>query len=304
MEIHQLRYFLAVAHARNFSRAAERCHVAQPSLSQQILKLENELGEKLFERGGREVILTPAGEIFRSHAERVLDEIDDARQKIGEVRGQVRGRVALGVLPTIAPYFLPAALKIFNTTHPAIEVNVHEDTTAGLSRAIDQRELDLALISDPDGDVRLMTVPLLVEPLWLALPAGHPLARRRRLTVADVVEQPFIVMQESHCLGGQALQFCQSRGFSPRISFRSAQIETVRAFVAAGLGISLVPAMALQPAVSSGIVYRRLAEKPTRQINIIHHPERPLKPAAAALADSLRRLAPKKRPARATPSGT
>jgi len=201
----------------------------------------------------------------------------------------------LGVLPTIAPYFLPDALKVFNTTHPAIEVSVHEDTTAGLSRAIDQRELDLALISDPDGDVRVTALPLFAEPLWLALPEGHPLARRRRLTAADVIEQPFIVMQESHCLGDQALQFCQSRGFSPRVSFRSAQIETVRAFVAAGLGVSLIPAMALRPAASSGIVYRQLAEKPRRQINLIHHPERSLKPAAGALADALRRFARKKR---------
>ncbi|MBC7367715.1 MAG: LysR family transcriptional regulator, partial [Undibacterium sp.] len=113
MELHQLRYFLAVARTRNFSRAAEQCRVAQPSLSQQIMKLEGELEERLFERNKRAVSLTPAGEMFRQHAERVLDEVEQARDKMREVGGLLRGRVALGALPTIAPYFLPTRLRAF-----------------------------------------------------------------------------------------------------------------------------------------------------------------------------------------------
>ena len=113
MELHQLRYFLAVARARNFSRAAEQCRVAQPSLSQQIMKLEGELKERLFERTKREVSLTPAGELFRAHAERILDEVERARDTVSELGGLLRGRVALGALPTIAPYYLPARLRAF-----------------------------------------------------------------------------------------------------------------------------------------------------------------------------------------------
>lgn len=287
MEIHQLRYFLAVAHARNFSRAAERCHVAQPSLSQQIMKLEDELGEKLFERNRRDVALTPSGELFRQHAERVIDELEAAREKIRDVRGLVRGKVELGVLPTVAPYFLPAVLKAFGTAHPGIEVSINEDTTANLARAVESKDLDLALISAPAEGRRLVSTELFTEALWLALPAEHPLTRKRALSVHDLENEPFIVMKEGHCLGGQALQFCQARGFSPRVSFRSAQIETVHAFVAAGLGVSLVPAMALRTDAHDGVVYRPLKEKPTRQIAIIHHGTRSLCRAAKALVDFL-----------------
>src|SRR5260221_11376848 len=113
MEIHQLRYFLAVVRTRNFSRAAEQCHVAQPSLSLQIKKLEEGLGERLFQRTKREVTVTSAGELFSEHAEHVLEEIELGREKVREVRGQIRGKVALGALPTIAPYFLPTRLPEF-----------------------------------------------------------------------------------------------------------------------------------------------------------------------------------------------
>jgi len=123
MELHQLRYFLAVARTKNFSRAAEQCHVAQPSLSQQIMKLEAELGERLFERTKREVALTPAGDLLTAHAERVLAEVDLACAGVRELRGLVRGRVALGVLPTVAPYFLPQRLRIFSRIH-AIGVRI------------------------------------------------------------------------------------------------------------------------------------------------------------------------------------
>jgi LysR family hydrogen peroxide-inducible transcriptional activator len=287
MEIHQLRYFLAVAHARNFSRAAERCHVAQPSLSQQIMKLEDELGEKLFERNKRDVALTPAGELFRHHADRVIDELEAAREKMRDVRGLVRGKVELGALPTVAPYFLPEILKAFSAVHPGIEISIHEDTTANLSRAIDNKDIDLAIISAP-AEGRLVTSRALFhEALWLALPAEHPLARKRTISVADLEKEPFIVMKESHCLGGQTLQFCQSRGFAPRVSFRSAQIETVHAFVAAGLGVSLVPAMALRDDRYDGVTYRNLREQPTRQIAIIQHTTRTLTRAARAVADFL-----------------
>jgi LysR family hydrogen peroxide-inducible transcriptional activator len=132
MELHQLRYFLAVARTKNFSRAAEQCHVAQPSLSQQIKKLEDELDERLFERTKREVSLTSAGEVFRQHAARVLEEVEQARNSMRDVRGLLRGRVALGALPTLAPYFLPERLRAFAAKHPGIEVVVHEDTTGQL----------------------------------------------------------------------------------------------------------------------------------------------------------------------------
>ena len=286
MEIHQLRYFLAVARTCNFSRAAEQCHVAQPSLSQQIMKLEGELEERLFERTKRAVALTPAGELFRAHAERVLDEVELARDKIREVRGLMRGRVALGALPTVAPYFLPGRLRRFAARHPGIEVVVHEDTTAQLAAAVLAKEIDVALVSLPVERAGLEAEEFFDEKLLVALPAAHALATKRKLTLDDLETEPFILMKEGHCLAGQALQFCRLNGFAPRVSFRSAQIETVLAFVAAGWGVSIVPAMAATRAVK-GVRYRALAGM-TRSIGVIRRAARPLSGAARALVEFLR----------------
>ncbi len=285
MELHQLRYFVAVARTRNFSRAAERCRVAQPSLSQQIIKLEEELGEKLFERTKRTVALTPAGEIFRVHAERVLDQVELAGESVREVSGMMRGRVVLGALPTVAPYYLPGRLRAFSKAYPGIEVVVHEDTTEALARAALGKEIDLALVSLPVERAGLVAQEFFDEPLLVAMPAGHRLAARRALTLGDLAEEPFILMKEGHCLAGQALQFCRLNGFAPRVSFRSAQIETVLAFVAEGWGVSIVPAMARKPDVK-GVRYRALSGM-TRAIGVVHREARPLSLAARTLVEFL-----------------
>ena len=286
MELHQLRYFLAVARTKNFSRAAEQCHVAQPSLSQQIMKLEDELGERLFERTKREVSLTPAGDLLRVHAERVLQEVELARDGVREFRGLVRGRVVLGVLPTVAPYFLPQRLRAFSSRFPAVEVVVHEDTTDQLAAAVLAKEVDLALVSLPVERVGLAAEEFFDEKLLVALPAGHALAKRPRLTFDDLEREAFILMKEGHCLSGQALQFCRINGFAPQISFRSAQIETVLALVAKGWGVSVVPEMACTRPMR-GVRFRTLAGM-TRSIGIIHRKARPLSHASRALVDFLR----------------
>ena len=287
MQLHQLRYFLAVARARNFSRAAEQCHVSQPSLSQQVRKLEDGLGERLFERTKREVALTPAGELLVAHAERVLEELDHARERVRDLRGLVRGRVALGALPTVAPYYLPERLRAFAVKFPGVEVVVHEDTTAQLAAAVLAKEIDVALVSLPVERAGLQAEEFFDEPLLVALPERHRLAGRRGLTLDDLENESFILMKEGHCLAGQALQFCRLNGFAPRLSFRSAQIETVLAFVAAGWGVSVIPAMARRAGPKS-VRYRELAGL-SRSIGIIHRAGRPLPRAAQALVDFLRR---------------
>lgn len=286
MELHQLRYFLAVSRTKNFSRAAEQCHVAQPSLSQQIIKLEDELGEKLFERTKREVALTAAGDLLRAHAERVLQEVDLACEGVRELRGLVRGRVTLGVLPTVAPYFLPQRLRTFSAEYPAVEVVVHEDTTRQLTAALSAKEIDLALVSLPVEQAGLVAEEFFNEKLLVALPVGHTLAKKQRLTLDDLEREAFILMKEGHCLAGQALQFCQMNGFSPRVSFRSAQIETVLAFVAKGWGVSIVPEMACGRPMPS-VRYREVKGL-ARSIGIIRRETRILSNASRALVNFLR----------------
>lgn len=285
MEIQQIRYFLAVVRLGNFSRAAERCNVSQPSLSQQIMKLEAELGDRLLERSRREVRLTEAGRLFLPHAERAMSELGQARDKVNEARGVMRGRVALGAIPTVAPYYLPGMLSDFVVSSPEIQVDVTEARTSELARATQAGELDLALVSLPVAGQGLEAVELFSEELWLALPRRHALAKREaEVKICDLTEEPFMLLQDGHCLAGQSLEFCAMRGFSPKVSFRSAQMETIQAFVAAGMGVSMVPAMAKRE--GAGVTYRRLqGRSPSRRIGLIHAGGRPLTQAARALVE-------------------
>jgi LysR family hydrogen peroxide-inducible transcriptional activator len=258
MEMHQLRYFVAVARTGTFSRAAGECHVAQPSLSQQIQKLESEVGERLFERTQRRAILTPAGALFLPHALSILETAEQGRQEIREMSGEIRGKILLGALPTIAPYFLPEIIRLFREKYRGVELIFHEETTLQLLRGLEENELDLALISDAAPNPRIRIENLFSEELLLCLPAGHALVDQRVVVAADLQQEKFILMQEGHCLGAQAQRFCQSKGLRPQISCRSAQIATVLAMVQAGLGISLIPEMARQQGPDAGVVYRSL----------------------------------------------
>ena len=267
MEMHQLRYVVAVARTGNFSRAAEQCHVAQPSLSQQIQKLEDELGERLFDRMKREAKLTAHGELFLRRALRILEEVDAAKREAAEAQSLLRGTVTVGVLPTIAPYLLPDVLVSFAEKYPGVEIVVQEDTTAQLLKLAQACEIDLALASRPIHDERMEVTDLFAEELRLAMPSGHPLARKRTVSPADLKKQRVIVMKEGHCLGDQVLGFCERRDLRPTISFRSAQLETIQALVCSGVGISLIPAMAARTGRGHLPEYRSLsAPRPERKI--------------------------------------
>ena len=281
MEMHQLRYVVAVARTGNFSRAAEQCHVAQPSLSQQIQKLEDELGERLFDRLKREAKLTAHGEVFLRRAVKILEEVDAAKREAADAQDLLRGTMTIGVLPTIAPYLLPEVMAKFAEEFPGVEIVVHEDTTARLLKLAHSYEVDFALASQPIQDERLEVRELFVEELLLALPPGHALTRKRSVAIGDLEAERFIVMKDGHCLGDQVLGFCNRRDLKPKISFRSAQLETVQALVCSGLGVSLIPAMAAQREREDLPEYRSLqSPKPERKIVAVWPKQRPLSRAA------------------------
>jgi LysR family hydrogen peroxide-inducible transcriptional activator len=276
MELHQLRYVVAVARTGNFSRAAEQCHVSQPSLSQQIQKLENELSERLFDRMKREVKLTAHGEAFLRRAVNILEEVDAAKREAKDATELLRGTVTIGVLPTIAPYLLPEVLPVFSDKYPGVELVLQEDTTAHLLKLLLACEIDFALASQPIRDERLEVRELFAEELLLALPPGHPLARKRTVKVSDLGRERLIVMKEGHCLGQQVLNFCDRRDLRPNISFRSAQLETIQSLVSAGMGLSLIPEMAVNSIYSDRLDYRSLqSPKPERRIVAVWLKQRP-----------------------------
>lgn len=282
MEMHQLRYVVAVARTANFSRAAAQCHVSQPSLSQQVLKLEDELGERLFDRLKRAAKLTPSGEAFLRRAVRILEEVDAAKREVADAKVLLRGVMTVGVLPTIAPYLLPEVIIEFTEAFPGVEIVVQEDTTARLLKLALAYEIDFALASQPIPEDRLEVRELFTEELLLALPPGHPLTRKRTISAGDLEKERLIVMKEGHCLGDQVLRFCDRHELHPRISFRTAQLETIQSLVSSGLGISLVPAMAAPAGRGDLPEYRSLpAPRPQRKIVAVWPKQRPPRRAAS-----------------------
>lgn len=281
MEMQQLRYVVAVAKTGNFSRAAEQCHVSQPSLSQQIQKLEDELGERLFDRRQREAKLTPAGEAFLPHALRILEEVNVAKREATEAQDLLRGTLVVGVLPTVAPYLIPGVLVEFHRRFPGVEIVVQEDMTARLLQLVLAYEVDFAILSQPVRDERLEVRELFVEELLLALPPAHALAAHATVHPADLAAERLIVMKQGHCLSDQVLGFCERRDIHPEISFRSSQLETIQALVASGLGIALVPAMAARGVRADQPTFRSLAApRPERRIVAVWPRQRLLSRAA------------------------
>lgn len=286
MEVHQLRYFIAVAEENNFCRAAERVHVAQPSLSQQVLKLEAELGQPLFDRLPRSVVLTEAGRRFLPCARRILASLADARRCVDELKGEAMGRLVVGAIPTIAPYMLPELLTQFHKQYPKVILEVVEDLTDHLVRKLDEGEIDLALVSTCRGGPNLHRHPLGTEPLLAALPASHPLAQRERLNWTELKSERFLELHEMHCLAQQIRGLCAARRLRPEVALHGVQLGTIIGMITMGLGISLVPKMLADRQPFSGCVFKPLAAPvPARELNLIRNPARHFSKAAAAFSN-------------------
>jgi LysR family hydrogen peroxide-inducible transcriptional activator len=287
MELHQLRYFVAVAQLENFTRAAQKCFVAQPSLSQQVIKLERECGGPLFDRSGRKVRLTDRGRTLFDRAIEILAAVEGAKRAITE-DGDA-GQVTVGAIPTIAPYLLPPLLKRFLRDYPKTEVTVSENLTEYTIQACLEGDVDVGVLALPISEDQLAIEPLLTEELLLAMAAGHPLAARRHVSMQDVSLERFVLLSETHCLGRQVVSFCKGQSCQPAISCRSAQLLTVQELVAAGNGVSLIPQMAVSADRSQHTKYRSLTgEKPTRTIAMIWRKNRYHGPAVERFIAALR----------------
>ena len=246
MEIHQLRYFCSVAETGSFTRAAEREQIAQPSLSQQIIKLEEELGVRLFDRLGRSVRLTEPGQIFLPRARAILNELRAAKEEVTDKQSSLAGPVSVGVIPTIAPYFLPARINSFCRKYPQASITVFEDVTARLLDRLRGGVVDLAIMALPTRGHDLECFPLRTEALFAILPRNHGLAKRPSLSLKELRNEPFLLLRDDHCFRETALTACKRARIIPRVVFESGQFSSILAMVGAGLGISIVPEMALE----------------------------------------------------------
>jgi LysR family transcriptional regulator, hydrogen peroxide-inducible genes activator len=254
MELHQLRYFCAVAESGSFSRAAEQSHVSQPSLSQQIMKLEDELGARLFDRLGRSVRLTETGRTFLPRARGVLRELEAAKGDVVEHKDSVGGSVTIGVIPTVAPYFLPSYLTSFSRKFPQARVTVVEDITPVLLERVRAGTIDVAILALPIRGHEFGVTPLLTERLFAALPAKHKLAGRRSLSLKDLRAEPFLLLRDGHCFRDNAVAACDRARVHPQIIFESGQFSSLLSMVGAGMGVSIVPQMATDKAATCKFV--------------------------------------------------
>ncbi len=247
MEVHQLRYFCAVARHGTFTRASEVEHVAQPSLSQQILKLEAELGARLFDRLPRSARLTVFGNAFLPKAERILRELEEAKTELRDMTGNENGEVVVGIIPTIAAYLLPRLLDGFTARHPLISIRIVEDITPALLPRLQEGTLDMAVVALPVAGGDLASAELFQEKFFAALPETHRLASRASVSLPQLNSEPFLLLREGHCFRDGLIAACRKVKMTPNIVFESGQFATILAMVSAGMGVSAVPAMAVQP---------------------------------------------------------
>jgi LysR family hydrogen peroxide-inducible transcriptional activator len=275
MEIHQLTYFVAVAETGSFSRAAERCNVAQPSLSQQIQKLEQELGSPLFDRLTRRVVLTEAGRSLLPRAVSILSELQDIKHAMKQEADISSGVLHVGFIPTIAPFVLPRVVKRFRDEFPRVRLSVHEDLTEALVRDLVDGRLDVGITSTPIHNKLIRTQELLSEPLLVASSRTNDLCSRTEISVKELDDFPFIALSEIHCLGEQVQSFCYQQHLELKIVCRAAQLSTVQNCIALGLGVSLVPKALAITDLSQQIIYRELCDAaPQRKIAAATHIER------------------------------
>ena len=273
MDLGQLRYFTKIVEHRSFTKAAHDCSVSQPALSQQISKLEKELGQPLFERQGRSIRLTPAGQLLHLQADKILQLADDAKKQITD-DGET-GRICLSAIPTIAPYLLPIILKNVGSLFPKASFVISEDTTEDLLKKCSNGDVDVGIVALPAAAKYLTIEPLFDEELLLALSPDNPLCEKKKLVSSDLEEQPFVLLRDTHCLVAAIESFCNSKNFQPLTASRIEQLTTIQLLISLDHGVSFIPKMASAIDLNGRIAYRSMSEDaPKRTIAICFNPYR------------------------------
>jgi LysR family transcriptional regulator, transcription activator of glutamate synthase operon len=287
MEMHQLTYFESVSRHLHFTRAAQELNVAQPSVSQQIRKLEHELGAPLFNRMKRHVTLTEAGKTFLPHARAVLQRLEEARLEVQELSGLRKGTLAVGAPPSVGTHLLPRALAKFSARHPGITLSFREAGSRTLVNLLEEGELDLAVVIQPVRHPVLDTQPLIEEELLLAVPRNHHLATNgsasQRIRLAQLSQEPFVLLREgAYDLRDQTLAACRRAGFEPHVALDGGEMDSMLRFVAAGIGLAILPEMVLSDVDrdNGSVALHRLQPRLTRSLVIARRRDRYFSAAA------------------------
>jgi LysR family hydrogen peroxide-inducible transcriptional activator len=247
MTLQELRYLVALADHGHFGRAAESCFITQSTLSTQIKKLEDFLGVTLFDRSLKRVTPTPIGREILQAARNIVEESDRIKELARHAQDPMARTLHLGVIPTLGPYYLPHALTLVHRKYPGLRLLLREEMTQHILERLNAGTLDAGLLALPVADDGLRVEPLFYEPFFAALPAGHPLAKRDVLKVNDIMAEKLLLLDEGHCLRDQALDVCGG-GSRGREEVRATSLETLRQMVGMGLGLTLLPALAVDAA--------------------------------------------------------
>jgi LysR family hydrogen peroxide-inducible transcriptional activator len=287
----QLRYFEALARQRHFGRAADICAISQPALSMQIKELEETLGTALFERGARQVRLTGFGEEFALRAREILRAVDELDDLARASRDRMVGRLRIGVIPTVAPYLLPTLVADLTARHADLDIRVRETTTPKLLQELTEGRLDTAIVALPVSEPTFAEVPLFSETFVLVRPVGD--ADKPVPNAESLREMRLLLLEEGHCFRDQALAFCKMASTLPRELLDASSLSTLVQMVGAGIGVTLIPDMAVPVETRSAAVSiaRFDAPEPTRQIGMIWRRTSPLADQFGELADAVRRAA-------------
>ncbi|HEY8648288.1 MAG TPA: LysR family transcriptional regulator [Candidatus Limnocylindria bacterium] len=288
MELQQLRYFVAIADTGTFTAAAKDLHVAQPSVSKQVRKLEAELGASLLERRKAGITLTDAGAILLPWARRVLADVDGARAEVAGLASLERGRLSVGATPSLSTVLLPRVLASFHAAHPGVSLSVVEAGSRDLVDRLASGDLDLALVILPLPREELFdTLPLLREELVLAVAKRHPLATRKTVRVGELRGVPLVMFRDGYDLRSATVAACEQAGFHPTFAIEGAEMDGVLRMAAAGVGVAVVPRMVVEkggPLVAVRLVQPTL----TRSVGVAFRRDRHRARAADAFVAQLR----------------
>lgn len=273
MNLRELQYLVAIDDERHFNKAAQRCFVSQPTLSGQLKKLEDELGVLLVERNNRQVAMTEAGKAVAEQARKVLMASHDIREIAQSYKDPLAGDLHVGLIPTVAPYLLPVIMHDIKLQFPALKLWLHEYQTAFLLEKLRKGELDVLILALMDTPGDFSDQLLYREPFQLAVPVNHPLSKKKAVTLADLVEQEVLLLDDGHCMRGQALDICFRAGATENVSYHATSLETLRHMVGEGMGITLMPELAVpvRQAKQEGVRYVPFEDpKPNRRIGLLY----------------------------------
>jgi LysR family hydrogen peroxide-inducible transcriptional activator len=295
LSLRQLEYVVAVAETAGFHRAAERCNVSQPTLSAQIAQVESVLGVRLFERARTGVLVTPQGQAIVDRAHRVLREMGDLLAAAARANDPFAGTFRVGVIPTVAPYLLPEVMPALGRRYPNLQIVLREERTDEVTRDLRQATLDLGLLALEADLGEHEAHEVLKDPFVVAMPVGHPLAKKKRIAIADLEKEPVLLLDDGHCFRTQVLALCSKAGVR-ETDFRATSLATLVQMVSAGSGITLLPKLAVEVENRRGQIEIRpfVPPAPSRTIALIWRPSSPFGAAFHELGDTLKQGAEKK----------